>query len=75
MIPIHHMEAHALTPRMEQEIPFPYVVLLVSGGHCLLSVAENVNTFQLLGKQLDNARKTPSPQSRMLLFKQLCQIS
>lgn len=55
MIPIHHMEAHALTPRMEQEIPFPYVVLLVSGGHCLLSLAENVNTFKLLGKQLDNA--------------------
>ena len=55
MIPIHHMEAHALTARMVQEIPFPYLVLLASGGHCLLALAEGVDKFRLLGKQLDNS--------------------
>ena len=55
MIPIHHMEAHALTPRMKQEIPFPYLVLLISGGHCLLALTENIHSFKLLGKQIDNS--------------------
>ncbi|XP_069111250.1 tRNA N6-adenosine threonylcarbamoyltransferase, mitochondrial-like [Argopecten irradians] len=55
MIPIHHMEAHALTARMIKEIDFPFLVLLVSGGHALLAVAKGVDTFLLLGKGLDMA--------------------
>ncbi|XP_029155266.1 probable tRNA N6-adenosine threonylcarbamoyltransferase, mitochondrial isoform X2 [Nylanderia fulva] len=54
-IPIHHMEAHALTVRMEERIDFPYLVLLVSGGHSLLVIVENVNQFYTLGTTLDNA--------------------
>ncbi|XP_033761747.1 probable tRNA N6-adenosine threonylcarbamoyltransferase, mitochondrial [Pecten maximus] len=55
MIPIHHMEAHALTVRMIKEVDFPFLVLLVSGGHALLTVAQGVDDFLLLGKGLDMA--------------------
>ncbi|ELU17835.1 hypothetical protein CAPTEDRAFT_106307 [Capitella teleta] len=54
-IPIHHMEAHALTARMLTEISFPFLVLLVSGGNCLLALARDVDDFLLLGKSLDKA--------------------
>ncbi|XP_018300896.1 probable tRNA N6-adenosine threonylcarbamoyltransferase, mitochondrial isoform X1 [Mycetomoellerius zeteki] len=54
-IPIHHMEAHALTVRMVQKVDFPYLVLLVSGGHSLLAIVENVDKFYTLGTTLDNA--------------------
>lgn len=54
-IPIHHMEAHALTVRMLQPVAFPFLVLLVSGGHSLLAVARGVNDFVLLGHTLDEA--------------------
>lgn len=55
LIPIHHMEAHALLARMYSDIPFPFIVLLLSGGHCLLSVANDVDDFLLIGKCLDNS--------------------
>ncbi|XP_076277566.1 threonyl-carbamoyl synthesis 4 [Lasioglossum baleicum] len=54
-IPIHHMEAHALTVRMCHKVDFPYVVLLVSGGHCLLAIVEDVSKFYLLGTTVNNA--------------------
>ncbi|XP_045470592.1 probable tRNA N6-adenosine threonylcarbamoyltransferase, mitochondrial [Harmonia axyridis] len=55
-IPIHHMKAHALTARMfDKSIEYPFLVLLVSGGHCLLAIAENVEDFLLLGKSIDNS--------------------
>ncbi|KOB72227.1 putative tRNA N6-adenosine threonylcarbamoyltransferase, mitochondrial [Operophtera brumata] len=55
IIPIHHMEAHALVARMYSDIPFPFIVLLISGGHCLLSIVNDVDDFLLLGESLDNA--------------------
>ncbi|XP_028993198.1 tRNA N6-adenosine threonylcarbamoyltransferase, mitochondrial isoform X2 [Betta splendens] len=54
-IPIHHMEAHALTVRMIHPVTFPFLVLLVSGGHSLLAVARGVSDFLLLGHSLDEA--------------------
>lgn len=55
-IPIHHMEAHALTARMcDKSLKFPFLVLLISGGHCLLAVAEKVDQFLLLGESIDDA--------------------
>ena len=50
IIPVHHMEAHALTARMVQQIQFPFMVFLVSGGHCLLAMAEDVDKYKLLGR-------------------------
>ncbi|XP_006767123.1 PREDICTED: probable tRNA N6-adenosine threonylcarbamoyltransferase, mitochondrial isoform X1 [Myotis davidii] len=54
-IPIHHMEAHALTIRLTNEVAFPFLVLLISGGHCLLALVRGVADFLLLGKSLDIA--------------------
>ncbi|XP_046960862.1 probable tRNA N6-adenosine threonylcarbamoyltransferase, mitochondrial [Vanessa cardui] len=55
IIPIHHMEAHALVVRKEYDVPFPFLTLLISGGHCLLAVAQDVNKFLLLGESMDSA--------------------
>ncbi|XP_026739945.1 probable tRNA N6-adenosine threonylcarbamoyltransferase, mitochondrial [Trichoplusia ni] len=55
IVPIHHMEAHALVARMYYDLPFPYIVLLISGGHCLLALVKDINDFVLFGKSLDNA--------------------
>nr|XP_055201321.1 tRNA N6-adenosine threonylcarbamoyltransferase, mitochondrial isoform X2 [Nyctereutes procyonoides] len=54
-IPIHHMEAHALTIRLLNKVEFPFLVLLISGGHCLLALVRGVSDFLLLGKSLDVA--------------------
>ncbi|XP_010125233.1 PREDICTED: probable tRNA N6-adenosine threonylcarbamoyltransferase, mitochondrial [Chlamydotis macqueenii] len=54
-IPIHHMEAHALTIRLTHHVEFPFLVLLVSGGHCILAVAQGVSDFLLLGQSIDIA--------------------
>ncbi|KAM6177632.1 tRNA N6-adenosine threonylcarbamoyltransferase, mitochondrial [Rhynchocyon petersi] len=54
-IPIHHMEAHALTIRLTNNVDFPYLVLLISGGHCLLALVQGISDFLLLGKSLDIA--------------------
>ncbi|XP_047020395.1 probable tRNA N6-adenosine threonylcarbamoyltransferase, mitochondrial [Helicoverpa zea] len=55
IIPIHHMQAHALVARMHHDISFPFLVLLISGGHCLLAVVQDVDHFQLLGESMDCA--------------------
>ncbi|KAJ0005370.1 hypothetical protein NQD34_015264 [Periophthalmus magnuspinnatus] len=54
-IPIHHMEAHALTVRLKEQVEFPFLVLLISGGHALVAVARGVDDFLLLGHSLDEA--------------------
>ncbi|KAJ7345540.1 hypothetical protein JRQ81_001490 [Phrynocephalus forsythii] len=54
-IPIHHMEAHALTIRLIHPVEFPFLVLLLSGGHGILAVARGISDFLLLGQTLDSA--------------------
>lgn len=49
------MEAHALTARMEHDIKFPFLCLLISGGHSLLAVVQDVDKFLLLGETIDDA--------------------
>lgn len=54
---VNHLEAHALTVRLtgESEVPFPYLLLLVSGGHCQLLVVEDVGRYRRLGTTIDDA--------------------
>jgi N6-L-threonylcarbamoyladenine synthase len=53
---VHHMEGHLLAPLLEPEPPqFPFVALLVSGGHTLLARVEGVGRYELLGSSLDDA--------------------
>lgn len=50
------MHAHALTPRMENhDITFPFLCLLISGGHSLLSYVKDIDNFLLLGDSLDDS--------------------
>ncbi|XP_003738587.1 probable tRNA N6-adenosine threonylcarbamoyltransferase, mitochondrial [Galendromus occidentalis] len=56
LIPIHHMEAHALVVRCEnRSVDLPYLVLLVSGGHSQVAVVRDVTDFALLGSTIDDA--------------------
>ena len=53
---VHHMEGHLLAPLLEDEPPqFPFVALLVSGGHTLLARVEGVGRYEILGSSLDDA--------------------
>ena len=55
-IPIHHLEGHLLSPRMAMPCPeFPFVALLVSGGHTQLMRVDDVARYELLGETLDDA--------------------
>lgn len=54
IIPVHHMEAHALMARMENQIEFPFLCLLVSGGHTQLVHVKDPATFSLLGGAIDD---------------------
>lgn len=55
-IGVHHMEAHLLAPLLEQDSPeFPFVALLVSGGHTQLVFVRAIGDYVLLGQSLDDA--------------------
>jgi N6-L-threonylcarbamoyladenine synthase len=49
------MEGHILAPLLEQEIPFPYLALAVSGGHTHLYRVEDIGSYRILGRTLDDA--------------------
>lgn len=52
---VNHLAAHALTARLTDDVSFPYLLLLVSGGHTQLLLAESVTRFTLLGTTRDDA--------------------
>ncbi|MBR9829100.1 MAG: tRNA (adenosine(37)-N6)-threonylcarbamoyltransferase complex transferase subunit TsaD [Oceanospirillales bacterium] len=55
-IGVHHMEGHLLAPMLENNPPaFPFVALLVSGGHTQLVRVEGIGQYELLGESLDDA--------------------
>ncbi|MGQ0665066.1 MAG: tRNA (adenosine(37)-N6)-threonylcarbamoyltransferase complex transferase subunit TsaD [Pseudomonadota bacterium] len=52
---VNHLEGHALSARLSDDIDFPYLLLLVSGGHCQLLIVEGVGRYVRLGTTLDDA--------------------
>lgn len=53
---VHHMEGHLLAPMLEEQPPrFPFVALLVSGGHTQLVRVDGIGRYQLLGESVDDA--------------------
>lgn len=53
---VHHMEGHMLAPMLEESSPrFPFVALLVSGGHTLLAEVKGIGEYTILGQTLDDA--------------------
>jgi len=54
-IAVNHLEGHALTARLSDPVAFPFLLLLVSGGHCQLLAVEGVGRYRRLGTTLDDA--------------------
>ncbi len=55
LLAVNHMEAHALTARLTDGVAFPYLALLVSGGHTLLAAIADVGRYRCYGTTLDDA--------------------
>ena len=54
-IGVNHLEAHALTPRLDADIAFPYLLLLLSGGHSQALLVKGVGSYVRLGGTIDDA--------------------
>jgi len=54
-IAINHLEGHALTARLTDKVEFPYLLLLISGGHCQIIIAESLGKYRKIGGTLDDA--------------------
>lgn len=54
-IAVNHLEGHALSPRLGNACPFPYLLLLVSGGHCQILDVQGLGQYTRLGTTIDDA--------------------
>ncbi len=54
-VAVNHLEAHALTARLTDGVAFPYLLLLVSGGHCQCVAVHGVGRYRRLGGTIDDA--------------------
>jgi N6-L-threonylcarbamoyladenine synthase len=54
-IPINHLEGHALSPRLGADCAFPYLLLLVSGGHCQFIAVHGLGDYRRMGTTIDDA--------------------
>ena len=54
-IGVNHLEGHALSPGLENKIKFPYLLLLISGGHTQYLIVRDVNHYEQLGTTIDDA--------------------
>jgi N6-L-threonylcarbamoyladenine synthase len=55
LIYVNHLEGHILTPRLTNDIEYPYIVLLVSGGHTQFVWVQGLGNYHILGQTLDDA--------------------
>ncbi len=54
-IAVNHLEGHALCARLTNDVDYPYLLLLVSGGHCQILIVKNVGEYERLGTTIDDA--------------------
>ena len=64
---INHLEGHALSVRLVEDVAFPYLLLLVSGGHCQLLIVDGVGRYRRLGTTVDDAAGEAFDKSAKLL--------
>lgn len=55
LIGVNHLAGHALTPRLTDQVPFPYLMLLVSGGHCQFLIVQDYDNYTRIGGTIDDA--------------------
>ncbi|WP_028878170.1 tRNA (adenosine(37)-N6)-threonylcarbamoyltransferase complex transferase subunit TsaD [Terasakiella pusilla] len=66
-VAVNHLEGHALTVRLNEQVDFPYLLLLVSGGHCQLLAVEGIGKYKRLGTTIDDALGEAFDKSAKLL--------
>ena len=54
-IGVNHLEGHALSPGLQKKMQFPYLLLLISGGHTQFLIVKNINEYEQLGTTIDDA--------------------
>ena len=54
-VAVNHLEGHALSPGLENNIQFPYLLLLISGGHTQFLIVKGINQYEQLGTTIDDA--------------------
>lgn len=54
-VAVNHLEGHALCARLSNDVEYPYLLLLVSGGHCQILIVKNVGEYERLGTTIDDA--------------------
>ncbi len=67
LIGVNHLAGHALTPRLTDNIAYPYLMLLVSGGHCQFLIVKGATDFTRLGGTIDDAPGEAFDKSARLL--------
>ncbi len=54
-VAVNHLEGHALCARLSNDVKYPYLLLLVSGGHCQILIVKDVGEYERLGTTIDDA--------------------
>ncbi|WPX97116.1 tRNA (adenosine(37)-N6)-threonylcarbamoyltransferase complex transferase subunit TsaD [Candidatus Bandiella euplotis] len=54
-IAVNHLEGHALAVRITEDVEYPYLLLLISGGHCQTIIAEDLGKYHVIGRTIDDA--------------------
>lgn len=67
LVGVNHLAGHALTPRLTDDLAYPYVMLLVSGGHCQFLLVQGSDSFTRLGGTIDDAPGEAFDKSARLL--------
>lgn len=55
LVAVNHLEGHALTPRLNADLEYPYLLLLASGGHSQILIVNGVGDYKLIGETLDDS--------------------
>ena len=55
LVAVNHLEGHALVPRLTNDVGFPYLLVLASGGHCQILLVHGVGKYELIGQTLDDS--------------------
>lgn len=55
LVAVNHLEGHALVPRLSNNVPFPYLLMLASGGHSQILLARGVGDYEIIGQTLDDS--------------------
>ncbi len=55
LVAVNHLEGHALVPRVSNNVEFPYLLVLASGGHCQILLAKGVGDYEMIGQTLDDS--------------------